>query len=42
MNTLAASADLNLRDTSGRTALIQAAMRNDIVTLKALHDQGAI
>ncbi|MCI0611558.1 ankyrin repeat domain-containing protein [bacterium] len=41
INTLAANADLNLRDTSGRTALIQAAMRNDNNTLKALRDQGA-
>src|SRR6185436_4951201 len=41
IDTLAANADLNLRDTSGRTALIQAAMRNDNNALKALRDQGA-
>jgi ankyrin repeat protein len=41
INTLAATADLNVRDTSGRTAMIQAAIRNDNNTIKALRDQGA-
>jgi ankyrin repeat protein len=41
IDTLAANADLNLRDASGRTAMIQAAIRNDNNTIKALRDNGA-
>lgn len=41
LNVLVPKTNLDLQDTSGRTALIQAAMRGDFVTVKSLHAQGA-
>ena len=38
---LAPKTNLDLQDTSGRTALIQAAIRRDFPTVKSLHAQGA-
>ncbi len=40
-NILIPKTNLNLQDTSGRTALHQAAIRNDNNTVKALREQGA-
>jgi ankyrin repeat protein len=41
LNVLIPKTDLDLQDTSGRTALIQAAIRGDFIAPKILHSNGA-